>query len=429
MIKVSVSPEQLVQGRATELDIVFTNTARGTCSNIVFKLSLPAQIRLLRGNERIQVSRLSAGESVSRTVRVRGDAVGRWHVDTTNFSFRDPYDISVRVPSVAIDVTVSAAIPTARTPEAEFRLAVDHEALTRDEWAALRGHVENVGQATLRDVAVAVDGPIDVYKQGLQRKLGMLAPAERGDFTFYVRPYNAGQQVPVNLTITHTSDSGARLQRTDTITIHVRDPLTQSSESRDTTCDVILYLAANPRDTMRLRLDQEVRDISEALQRGEFRDRYKLVPSFAVRVRDISQDVIRHKPRIIHFAGHGEIDGGLCAEDDSGNSFLVDKDALVELVGLAKEVEGVIINACNTGRLAEALAEHVDYVVGIRYKIGDKAAVEFSVGFYQAIAANRPIDAAFHAGHAVFRPHCESLREIQSPFLLRRGQRLSATTE
>jgi hypothetical protein len=184
----------------------------------------------------------------------------------------------------------------------------------------------------------------------------------------------------------------------------------------------ILYLASNPQGTASLRLGQEIRDIAEALDRGSFRDHFELVPSFAVRVRDISRDVIRHSPHIIHFAGHGGFDGTFYAEDESGNAFPIDKDTVVGLVGLAEHIRCVVINACDTDKLAEALARHVEYVIAMRYKVSDKAAVEFSVGFYQAIAANRPIEVAFEAGRTLLSAHSQSMRETQSPFLLMQGR-------
>lgn len=44
---------------------------------------------------------------------------------------------------------------------------------------------------------------------------------------------------------------------------------------------------------------------------------------------------------------------------------------------------------------AEAIAEHIPYVIGMSAGIKDKAAIEFAVGFYDALGAGKEIDDAF----------------------------------
>lgn len=431
MIKVSVSPGEFVQGRATDLDVVFTNTAPGVCSNIVFRLSLPPAIRLLRGNELIQLPRIDAGESLSHRIQVRADAPGRWRLGTTNFSYRDPQDDSVREPGVSLDVTVGPAMPTAGSADADLVVRLDRAEIAHDEWTTVRCHVENAGRTQLRDVCVLVDGSLDVREKGTPHRVAALGPAEHEIIVLHCRARGSASRASIEVMTSYSSDKGIRGRRQDTITLRVRKPRSGhlDGDTARASRSKILYLAANPLDTGPLRVDHEFRDIADALERGEFRDRFELVPSFAVRVVDISREVIRHSPQVIHFAGHGGVDGGLYAEDEMGNSFPLDRDTVVGLVRLAEAVECVLINACDTNELAEALAEHVDYVIGMRHKIGDKAAVGFSVGFYQGIAANRPIEAAFDSGRAVLRAHCQTMREMESPFLLMRGQSLPSMTD
>ena len=51
----------------------------------------------------------------------------------------------------------------------------------------------------------------------------------------------------------------------------------------------ILILAANPNDTTRRRLDEEVRDISHGLERARHRDEFKIAQRWAVRPRDLQR--------------------------------------------------------------------------------------------------------------------------------------------
>jgi hypothetical protein len=68
------------------------------------------------------------------------------------------------------------------------------------------------------------------------------------------------------------------------------------------TSQTILFLAANPKDTGRLRLDQELRDIAEGLQRAQKRDQFNLEQRLAVRPRDIQRAMLDVGPQIIHFS-------------------------------------------------------------------------------------------------------------------------------
>jgi len=62
-----------------------------------------------------------------------------------------------------------------------------------------------------------------------------------------------------------------------------------------------------------------------------------------------------------------------------------------------------VLNACFSEPQAEAIAEHIDYVIGTREAIGDDTAIAFSIGFYRALAAARSVEEAFQLGCAEIR--------------------------
>ena len=182
----------------------------------------------------------------------------------------------------------------------------------------------------------------------------------------------------------------------------------------------ILFLAANPKDTGRLRLDQELRDIAEGLQRAQKRDQFNLEPRLAVRPRDIQRAMLDVEPQIIHFSGHGEGDQGLVFEDEIGNAKRVDGAALAELFKLfADQVACVVLNACYSEAQAKAIAQHIPYVIGMNQAIGDKAAIAFAVGFYDALGAGRPIEFAYKLGCSAIR--MEGIEEHLTPVLLKQS--------
>jgi hypothetical protein len=161
----------------------------------------------------------------------------------------------------------------------------------------------------------------------------------------------------------------------------------------------ILILSANPRGTIKLRLDQEMREIKEGLRRAKKRDQYSIDIAEAVRYRDIHRAILDYEPHIIHFCGHGAGEEGLMFEDEAGQVKLVDAQALAGLFDLfADQIECVVLNACYSKVQAEEIARHINYVVGMSKEIGDRAAIEFAVGFYDALGAGRSVEFAYKLG-------------------------------
>lgn len=58
----------------------------------------------------------------------------------------------------------------------------------------------------------------------------------------------------------------------------------------------ILILAANPKDTSRLRLEEEIREIDERLRRANKREEFKLEMKLAVRQRDFYRAILDTQP-------------------------------------------------------------------------------------------------------------------------------------
>ena len=178
----------------------------------------------------------------------------------------------------------------------------------------------------------------------------------------------------------------------------------------------ILFLAASPKG--RQRLDQELRDIAEGLQRAQRRDRFNLQQRWAVRPRDIQRAMLDLAPQIIHFSGSGE--QGLVFEDDIGNSKPVDEAALAALFELfADQITCVVLNGCYSEVQAKAIAQHIPYVIGMSQTISAEAAIAFSVGFYDALGADRPIEFAYKLGCTAIQ--LEGMAEHLTPVLLKQS--------
>ncbi|GAB1542175.1 hypothetical protein NUACC21_48490 [Scytonema sp. NUACC21] len=183
----------------------------------------------------------------------------------------------------------------------------------------------------------------------------------------------------------------------------------------------ILIVAANPTSTNRLRLDEEVREIVAAHKRSKEREKLEVVTKWAVRVDDLRRGLLNHQPTIIHFSGHGSEENGLILEDETGQTKLVSPEALEGLFQLfADLVECVLLNGCYSKVQAEAIAQHIPYVIGISQEISDFAALEFATGFYNALAAGSSIEEAYEFGCVEIS--LRGLSEFLTPILVKKGE-------
>lgn len=161
----------------------------------------------------------------------------------------------------------------------------------------------------------------------------------------------------------------------------------------------ILFLAANPADTNKLALDEEIREITSKIRAADHHDSIDLISSWAVRPDDLLQLLNQHKPQIVHFSGHGSNSGELILTDNSGVSKPVTSRAIKALFTTLKDnVMAVILNACYSREQAEAITQVIDCAVGMSDSIGDKAAITFTASFYRALGFGRSIQDAFDQG-------------------------------
>jgi tetratricopeptide (TPR) repeat protein len=179
----------------------------------------------------------------------------------------------------------------------------------------------------------------------------------------------------------------------------------------------ILFLSANPAGAPTLRLDEEMRSITQKVRAAEYRDRFDFVIAGAARPDDFLQAMNEHRPRVVHFSGHGTNTDEIIVCDDSGNPKPVSKDALVALFESSpSDVQVVLLNSCHSRSQAEAIVSIVPCAIGMKDTISDEAASVFAASFYRAIAFGFSVKHAFMQGIAALK--LEGLAEDNVPELI-----------
>jgi hypothetical protein len=180
----------------------------------------------------------------------------------------------------------------------------------------------------------------------------------------------------------------------------------------------ILFLAANPQATSRLGLDTEATEIRQGLERSKGRERFEIVTRWAVDAEELRRSLLDIEPHIVHFSGHGAGADGLVLHADEGKAKLASSEALANLFSLFADIECVLLNACYSQVQAEAIYQHVNCVIGMNKAMGDRAAITFAVGFYDALGAGRAYDIAYKFGCSAI--DFEDVVQSVTPVLLAR---------
>jgi hypothetical protein len=90
----------------------------------------------------------------------------------------------------------------------------------------------------------------------------------------------------------------------------------------------------------------------------------------------------------------------------------------------ANQVHCVILNACYSVTQAEAIARHMECVIGMSRAIDDEAAIAFAIGFYQALGAGRSIEEAYKLG--CIQIQLQNVPEHSTPRLIKKDGASSA---
>jgi hypothetical protein len=156
----------------------------------------------------------------------------------------------------------------------------------------------------------------------------------------------------------------------------------------------ILFLASNPTNTGRLRLDKECREIKEKIKLSENSKQFNFISEWAVRIKNLLDFVTEKNPDIIHFSGHGE-DSDIILEGEDGNPVTVSKSAIIRLLGRCKNLKLVVFNTCHSISFAEEAVRNVNFAIGMDGPINDDSAITFGYRLYSSLGIGRRVEDSY----------------------------------
>lgn len=212
------------------------------------------------------------------------------------------------------------------------------------------------------------------------------------------------------------SEYGQRRNQISYAVLELFQLMMEESSSGDQATKTILFLASQPRKHAYLQLEKEYDILCNSLGNNEFN--FNTARRENLKTSELREAILEERPMILHFAGHGiapehspqddygviksraqEIRGGLYFEDEHGNSVAVRGEALQQFFAAVKSLERVklvVLNACSTRDLAQAINRHIEFVLGINDEIDDSLAIQFTRSFYNSLAHTNDIRTAYN---------------------------------
>ena len=168
----------------------------------------------------------------------------------------------------------------------------------------------------------------------------------------------------------------------------------------------ILVIIASPSNYQQLDVEQEWEKLEDTLA-DLTKSKLVVLRRLATPQLTTLVDVLRDEQfHILHFIGHGEFDNGgaLVFEDERQRGRLVFADKLGAILHDQRSLRLVVLNACEgaradardpfSGTAQTLVRQGIPAVLAMQFEITDEAAINFTLGFYSAVAIGDPIDTA-----------------------------------
>ncbi len=172
----------------------------------------------------------------------------------------------------------------------------------------------------------------------------------------------------------------------------------------------ILFLSATPSDTRQINTGKESR-FKDLFRYFDQEKKFNIKEEHGLNSEQFKNFLIYEDPHILHYGGHGEVEGIVLEGED------LDAEILFEILEISNKTQIVVLNACYSLPIAKKLAAIIPYVIGTQDAINDSTAIAFAKGFYMGIVAGKTVEAAFKLGVTTIKQ--ERLSGADIPILLK----------
>jgi hypothetical protein len=198
----------------------------------------------------------------------------------------------------------------------------------------------------------------------------------------------------------------------------------------------ILGMVASPSDQPALDIQREQGRIGEALKDLEADGLVELTWLAGQTWRDLQRAMRAGPWHVFHFIGHGGFDpsseeGVLALANEQGSTALMTATQMGQVLSDHRSLRLALLNACEGAQgskrdlfssTAATLARRgIPAVLAMQYEISDRAAIECTRSFYEALADSLPVDAAVSEARKAVSLSIANTLEWATPVLYMRA--------
>jgi hypothetical protein len=170
----------------------------------------------------------------------------------------------------------------------------------------------------------------------------------------------------------------------------------------------IVFFAAKASGDPTLALSQEGSRIEAALRGARYRDDVDFRVESGATLAEVIAVLRAERPHVLHFGGHGGAGGAYRLQGEDGAPVALTRELSDQLFAAfsspAHHLRLVVINACSSAPVAEAIGAHVDFTIGSTRDLADLDAIEFAETLYGALGDGESIRDAYLQGCVRVQP-------------------------
>jgi len=156
----------------------------------------------------------------------------------------------------------------------------------------------------------------------------------------------------------------------------------------------------------RINIERELREVKAAIERSRMRDLIDVEELVGATIDQLRRKLLEKEFTFLHFFGHG-FEGGLVLSGHDSGPKDVGLEALRALVKSHTSIKGVLLNSCDSLRgIDKPIGQ---FTIGMEEQIEDRPAIDFAVGFYDAVGAGSSVERAIEEGVTNVKLHHDNL--------------------
>lgn len=199
--------------------------------------------------------------------------------------------------------------------------------------------------------------------------------------------------------------------------VSIATPSDGSTNSQQN-CLRILFLSSSPYDPKQpakklptINVDGVKSEIESVLStylgnrvlRGETGIEIQFFAESSQRWEDLSPVIRRRNPHILHLLCHGQPECLYFTDKEAGQKEVTCENlaSLLKLAARDRNLQGVILSACFSDKIALAIVEHLEFAIGMKLAVTDHTSKSFSASLYQHLIGGDDLQHSFNTACVV----------------------------